>query len=153
MRKKMPCTDSNVLGSHIREARKALGLSQEELGRKVGLGKSSISKIESGRTNISFEDASILMEVMGTKLNVMMEFDEHNLKMQSDIMHFSRTCVAWFSVYKGLSMASAFQQMLNSKALVFLKENYKYESTLPKDVIIEDIDRIVNRNSNNVKVS
>ena len=32
------------------------------LGRKVGLGKSSISKIEKGLTHISAEDAAILLE-------------------------------------------------------------------------------------------
>ena len=41
------------------QARKAKGMTQEELGKRVGLPKSSISKIEKGQTHISFEDASL----------------------------------------------------------------------------------------------
>lgn len=145
MKKKMTMVESNVLGSHIRKARKALGLSQQELGRKVGLGKSSISKIESGKTNISFEDASILMEAMGSKLSVTMELEGQNQKMQSDILHFSRTCVKWFSEYKEMSVTEAYNLMMKKKALLFLRDNYKYESTMPKNIIIEDINRIVCR--------
>lgn len=45
-------TDSNLLGSTILAVRKSKGITQEELGRRVGLGKSSISKIEKGLTQI-----------------------------------------------------------------------------------------------------
>ncbi|MBP5689997.1 MAG: helix-turn-helix transcriptional regulator [Bacteroidales bacterium] len=55
-------TDSNLLGSTIKAVRKSKGITREELGRKVGLGKSSISKIEKGLTHISAEDAAILLE-------------------------------------------------------------------------------------------
>lgn len=146
MKKKILAMESNILGRHIKEARKNAGMSQQELGKRIGLGKSSISKIESGKTNISFEEASILMEVMGSKLNVTLEMEEHSYKTQSQVLHFSRECVLWFSEFKGVSVAEAFKIMLKNKALTFLKDNYRYESTLPKDVIIEDIDNIVNRN-------
>ena len=55
-----PSSDSNLLGSTIQAVRKNKGITQEELGRRVGLGKSSISKIEKGLTHISAEDAAIL---------------------------------------------------------------------------------------------
>lgn len=51
-----------TLGDIIKSFRKEKNFSQEALGQLVGLGKSSISKIESGKTNISLEDASVLLE-------------------------------------------------------------------------------------------
>ena len=85
MKKKTVNREENILGTHIREARKAAKLSQEELGRKIGLGKSSISKIENGSTHISFEDAAILMEIMGAKMNIVLETEEQTWKKQADI--------------------------------------------------------------------
>lgn len=145
MKKKTVNREENILGTHIREARKAAKLSQEELGKKIGLGKSSISKIENGSTHISFADAAILMEIMGAKMNIVLETEEQTRKKQADIMRFTRTCVTWFSEFKQIPFSEAFHIMMNCKALTFLKENYTYESTMPRDVIMEDIDRFIYR--------
>lgn len=147
MKKNIVDREENILGVHIRDARKAAKLSQEELGRKVGLGKSSISKIENGITRISFEDAAILMEIMGAKMNIVLETEEQSRKKQADIMRFTRTCVTWFSEFKQIPFSEAFHIMMSCKALNFLKENYTYESTMPKDVIMEDIDRFIYRHT------
>lgn len=48
MKKKFDNTD-NLLGGIVKKVRQEKGLSQEALGKYVGLGKSSISKIESGK--------------------------------------------------------------------------------------------------------
>ena len=61
---------SSMLGTTIQGVRKSKVLTQQELGDRVGLPKSSISKIESGLTHISFEDASLLLDAMGEKLDV-----------------------------------------------------------------------------------
>ena len=145
MKKKKLNREENILGTHIRDARKAANLSQEELGKKVGLGKSSISKIENGSTRISFEDAAILMEIMGAKMNIVFESEEQSRKKQTDIMRFTRSCVTWFSDFKQITFSEAFHIMMNCKALNFLKENYTYESTMPRDVIMEDIEKFVRR--------
>lgn len=41
------------INERFKELRKALGLSQEELGNKIGLSKSGISNIESGTRNVT----------------------------------------------------------------------------------------------------
>ena len=72
--------NGSMLGAAIQQVRKAKKLTQEELGKRVGLPKSSISKIEKGLTHISFEDASLLMDAMGEKITIqvmgMKEADE-----------------------------------------------------------------------------
>lgn len=45
----------NIFGSRILEQRKKMGLSQGELGAKIGLTHKAISTIESGKRGTSFE--------------------------------------------------------------------------------------------------
>ena len=63
--------NGSMLGAIIQQARKAKKITQEELGKRVGLPKSSISKIEKGQTHISFEDASLLMDAMGEEISTL----------------------------------------------------------------------------------
>ena len=42
-----------TINDRFKELRKALGLSQEEFGNKIGLSKSGISNIESGTRNVT----------------------------------------------------------------------------------------------------
>ena len=42
--------NGSMLGTTIQQVRKAKRITQEELGKRVGLPKSSISKIEKGQT-------------------------------------------------------------------------------------------------------
>lgn len=41
------------MNERLKRLRKILGLSQEEMGKKIGVGKTSISKLESGENNPS----------------------------------------------------------------------------------------------------
>lgn len=55
-----------TIGERIRSARKAAGMSQEELGRKLGIGKSSVSEWESGKRPLPMD----VMEQISEELNV-----------------------------------------------------------------------------------
>lgn len=68
--------DTEQIGKMIRFHRKISGLSQEELGRFAGLGKTVIFDIEKGKTSIRFDT---LLKVIGV-LNIKLHF-------QSPLMH------------------------------------------------------------------
>ena len=53
------------IGRIIREARSASGLTQEELALKVGMNKSQISKIETGKINMTFAKALRILSNIG----------------------------------------------------------------------------------------
>jgi Zn-dependent peptidase ImmA (M78 family)/transcriptional regulator with XRE-family HTH domain len=58
----------NGIGARIAEARKAIGISGETLGRRVGLGRDQISKIESGRRKVSASELPRFAMALGTSL-------------------------------------------------------------------------------------
>jgi HTH-type transcriptional regulator/antitoxin HipB len=59
------------IGPILREARKALGLSQGELAAPLGMSRATISAIESGRCDeIGFAKLAALLDSVGLELTV-----------------------------------------------------------------------------------
>ncbi len=54
--------DGEALGKMIRDARKAKGLTLEDVAKSAGIGRSTLSKIENNQTNASFEIVRRLMQ-------------------------------------------------------------------------------------------
>ncbi len=136
----------SLLGTSIQQVRKAKGLTQEELGKRVGLAKSSISKIEKGLTHISFEDASLLMEAMGEKLNIQVKGLEDTEERKVERVRFVTIGVMWYAYKKKMSFADAYRYLLIYKGIQFLENNYLYEQTLPRETILSDLDKVCSRN-------
>ena len=136
----------SMLGSAIQRVRKAKKITQEDLGRRVGLPKSSISKIEKGLTHISFEDASLLMDAMGEKISIqvmgMKEPDEKKVER----VRFMTIGVAWYAHRKKMAFADAYKYLLIYKGIQFMEENYAYEQTLPRETLLSDLDKVCNMN-------
>ena len=136
----------SMLGMTIQQVRKAKGITQEELGKRVGLPKSSISKIEKGMTHISFEDASLLMDAMGEKIAIqvmgMKEPDEKRVER----VRFMTIGVTWYAHSKKMAFADAYRHLLVYKGIQFLEENYAYEQTLPRQTLLDDLDKVCDRN-------
>jgi transcriptional regulator with XRE-family HTH domain len=63
-------TITEQVGQLIKETRKAKRLTQEELGEKLGIGKTTINRYESGKHNITVETLSRVLEAMGAKLSI-----------------------------------------------------------------------------------
>lgn len=138
--------NGSLLGTTIQQVRKAKKITQEELGKRVGLPKSSISKIEKGLTHISFEDASLLMDAMGEKISIqvmgMKEPDEKRVER----VRFVTIGVMWYAHSKKMAFADAYRYLLIYKGIQFLEENYAYEQTLPRETLLSDLDKVCNRN-------
>ena len=59
------------LGSKIESIRLALGLSQEELAKRVGLKRASICNIEAGRQRVLLDDVEKFAAAMATSPKVL----------------------------------------------------------------------------------
>lgn len=57
--------NSFYLGETIRKARLAQNLTQDELGKRVGIQRSQICRLESGRTNITIPVMSRVFQALG----------------------------------------------------------------------------------------
>lgn len=143
MKKKFDNTD-NILGGIVKKVRQEKGLSQEALGKYVGLGKSSISKIESGKTNISIDDASVLLEAMGEKLSVHIGNQYPPVETMMKATIFVTVAACWFAEDKKISKQKAFNFLQKNQGIRFLEENWEIEQTMPREQIIEDLTRICN---------
>lgn len=64
------------LGERIRERRRELGWTQEELSRKSGISKGFLSDIENGKRSVSAENLSEIARVLGLSLDFLMKGED-----------------------------------------------------------------------------
>lgn len=61
------------LGQKVRRARLERGLTQEQLGRSVGLSRTTVSQLEAGLIrDLGFRKVSSLLEFLGSDLNILL---------------------------------------------------------------------------------
>lgn len=71
----------DLLGEAIRQARLARNLTQEELGRLVGVQKAQISKLENSVTDARFETILKVFKALNAKLNFNVELLNQTVKI------------------------------------------------------------------------
>jgi len=54
----------------LKEMREKMGMTQEELSKKSGIPRSAISKIESGKRNVTIEKLVLLASAMDKKMTI-----------------------------------------------------------------------------------
>lgn len=69
----------DLLGEAIKQARKERHLTQEQLGKLVGVQKAQISKIENSVKNARFETILKVFEALGAKVNFNVELNNKEL--------------------------------------------------------------------------
>jgi Zn-dependent peptidase ImmA (M78 family)/transcriptional regulator with XRE-family HTH domain len=65
--------DGRTLGERIREARKRAGVSQEELGRAIGLDRTAVNKIEGGIRKVTALELSDIAAEIGVRMSTFFE--------------------------------------------------------------------------------
>lgn len=77
---------SNISGNRIKTLRIEMGLTQEELGEKLGLQKSAIAKYESGRVeNIKRSIIQKMADVLDTTPAYLMGWEDDNNQNEYEI--------------------------------------------------------------------
>lgn len=71
----------DLLGTAIKEARKSQNLTQEELGRLVGVQKAQISKLENNFTNARFDTVIKVFNALHAKVNFKVELSSQKLDL------------------------------------------------------------------------
>lgn len=71
----------DLLGEAIKQARKERNLTQEELGKLVGVQKAQISKIENSLSDARFETILKVFKALNAKINFNIELLDQNVKL------------------------------------------------------------------------
>src|SRR5512133_2468516 len=69
----------DILGEAIKQARKERNLTQEELGKLVGVKKAQISKLEHSLTDARFETIIKVFKALNVKINFNVELLDQNV--------------------------------------------------------------------------
>jgi len=67
----------DLIGEMIRETRKEMNLTQEQLGKLVGVQKAQISKIENNTKDVRFSTIMKVFEALKAKVKFTIEFDKN----------------------------------------------------------------------------
>lgn len=69
----------DLIGRAIKQARKERNLTQEQLGKLVGVQKAQISKIENSIKNARLDTIMKIFKALGAKVNFNVEMNDKNL--------------------------------------------------------------------------
>ena len=130
------------IGTLFLQRRKELGLTQEQLGEKVGVTKSEISKIENGR-GITFSTINKLSEALGVSAHVELKPKD---SVSSDVIHYIVMSLGLFARKYKLTKKEACNYLSHFKVLDFLIRNYEAEHQLSLQECVEDMAAICLRN-------
>jgi DNA-binding XRE family transcriptional regulator len=71
----------DILGKMIKTARKERDLTQEELGKLVGVQKSQISKLESGKNSASIDSILKVFKALKAEINFNVRLEDNFVKL------------------------------------------------------------------------
>lgn len=71
----------DLLGNAIKEARLHHNLTQEQLGKLVGVQKAQISKLENNFTNVRFDTVIKVFNALHAKVNLTVELPKKKMKV------------------------------------------------------------------------
>lgn len=74
----------STIGNRIRKRREELGLSQDELGKRIGYkSRSSINKIELGHRNLTQSKIKAIADALETTPSYIMGWEENNPQLNA----------------------------------------------------------------------
>ncbi len=92
---------NKIVGEHIRSRRIALGLSQDDVGRHVGVNRATIQRYESGEIEVKRSAAIKLAEILRTTPSYIMGWEERDeMADYLDLMHKRPEMQTLFSITK-----------------------------------------------------
>lgn len=134
------------IGSLFLRRRKELGLTQEQLGEKVGVTKSEISKIENGR-GLTFSTINKLSEALDVSAEIELK---QNRPITTDVIHYVVMCMGMFARQYNLTQKEACNYLSRFKGLQFSIDNYEAEHQLSLQDCVDDMYAICKRNGGKV---
>lgn len=134
------------IGFLFLKRRKELGLTQKQLGEKVGVTKSEISKIENGR-GITFSTINKLSKALDVEATVTLETAT---TISKDVIHYIVMSLGLFARKHNLTKKEACNYLSRFKGLEFSIGNYEAEHQLSLQDCVDDMTAICRRNGGSI---
>lgn len=137
---------SDEIGLQFLKRRKELGLTQEQLGEKVGMTQSEISDIEDGD---SITSATIHKLADALELSVQLT-RKSTVSFSRDVIHYIVMGMGMFARQHKLTRREACNYLARYKGLEFSINNYEAEHQLSLQDCVDDMTAICQRNGGGI---
>jgi len=128
----------NKIGALIREERIRRGMTQEELGAKVGVGKAQISKIESGK-GLTIKTVTKVLDALDLSASVSLTGTK---SIDKRVIGYVIAAINEFAKTYNLTVREASNYLNRYKGLDFLAEHYEAEHLLSFEDSVQDLARV-----------
>ena len=127
--------------------RKNKGMTQAEVGAKMGVRKAMVSKIENG-VSVNVGAIERLAEALDVEPVVKLR---STILPHKDLIDYTMTAIIEFSRYHNLSIREASNYLNRYKGIEFLSEFYDVEHTLSFHDCVEDLTLICQKNGGEIQ--
>ena len=123
-----------------------MGLTQSEVGERIGVGRATISKIESGK-GLTFDTINRVADALDADVTVALTPKVNHGKA---MIEYVVTAISEFAKKNFLTVKEASNYLLRFKGIDFLEQCYAAEHTLSVNDWIEDITEVCKRNGGGI---
>lgn len=134
------------IGKLFGQRRVELGMTQAEVGRKIGVGRSTISKIEGGK-GLTFDTINRMADALDADVSVSLTPKAMHGK---EVVEYIVTAISEFAKRYFLTVKEASNYLLRFKGIEFLEQSYAAEHTLSVRDWVDDITAICKRNGGGI---
>lgn len=134
------------IGAVIRNERLQRGMTQEDLGSLVGVGKAQISKIESGK-GLTLKTVTKVFNALGLSASVKLDGGQ---KVDKRVVGYVVAAINEFAKVYGMTAKEAGIYLLRFKGVDFLTEHYEAEHLLSFDDSVHDLTLVCSKNGGGI---
>lgn len=135
------------IGLMIRNERLRKGLTQEELGERVGVGKAQISKIESGK-GLTIKTVTKVLDALGMSASVVLQ---NTQTIDKNVIAYVVTAINEFAKTHHISVREANNYLIRFKGLDFLTEHYDAEHLFSFEDSVQDLTQVCLNNGGGIQ--
>ena len=134
------------IGALIRYERVRRGMTKEELGAKIGVGKAQISKIESGK-GLTIKTVTKVLDALNLSASVSLVGPQN---IDKRVISYVIAVISEFAKAYNMTIREASNYLSRYKGLEFLTEHYEAEHLLSLDDSVQDLARVCYNNGGGV---
>ena len=135
------------IGLMIRNERLRKGLTQEELGKRIGVGKAQISKIESGK-GLTIKTITKVLDALGMSASVVLQ---NTQTIDKNVIAYVVAAISEFAKTHHISVREANNYLIRFKGLDFLTEHYNAEHLLSFEDSVQDLTQVCLNNGGGIQ--